>query len=76
LNSLGCINTTQLSTGRREKLPVNPFKLTGDALWKKANKFDKNNNLCKIEEAVDDEEMKNQTTLSLKKTRWESILNY
>jgi hypothetical protein len=31
--------------GRREKLPLNPSKSTGNALWKKANKFDRNNNL-------------------------------
>jgi hypothetical protein len=45
LDSLGYTNTTQLSTGKREKLPLNPSKLTGDTLWKKANKFDRNNNL-------------------------------
>jgi hypothetical protein len=42
---LGYINTTWLSTGRREKLPLNPSESTGDALWKKANEFDRNNNL-------------------------------
>jgi hypothetical protein len=41
----GYINITRLSTGRREKLPLNPSKSTGDALWKKANKFNRNNNL-------------------------------
>jgi hypothetical protein len=40
----GYINITQLLTGRREKLPLNPSKLTGDALWKKENEFDRNNN--------------------------------
>jgi hypothetical protein len=28
----GYINITRLSTGRREKLPLNPSKLIGDAL--------------------------------------------
>jgi hypothetical protein len=41
----GYINTTRLSTGRREKSPLNPSESTGDALWKKANKFNRNNNL-------------------------------
>jgi hypothetical protein len=44
LDSPGYINTTRISTGRREKLPLNPSKSTGDALWKKANEFDRNNN--------------------------------
>jgi hypothetical protein len=42
---LGCINTTRLSTGRREKSLLNPLKSIGDALWKKANEFEWNNNL-------------------------------
>jgi hypothetical protein len=32
-------------TGRREKSLLNPSESTGDALWKKANKFEWNNNL-------------------------------
>jgi hypothetical protein len=45
---LGCpgyINIIRLSTGRREKLPLNPSESTGDVLWKKENEFDRNNNL-------------------------------
>jgi hypothetical protein len=38
-------NTTRSSTGRREKSLLNPSKLTGNALWKKANEFEWNNNL-------------------------------
>jgi hypothetical protein len=41
----GYINTTQTSTGRREKSLLNPSESTGDALWKKANEFEWNNNL-------------------------------
>jgi hypothetical protein len=44
LDFLGYTNTTQLSTERRDKSPLNPSELTGDALWKKANEFDRNNN--------------------------------
>jgi hypothetical protein len=40
----GYTNTTQSSTGRREKSLLNPSKSTGDASWKKANEFDRNNN--------------------------------
>jgi hypothetical protein len=32
-------------TGKREKLPLNPSKSIGDALWKKANELDRNSNL-------------------------------
>jgi hypothetical protein len=39
------INTTRLSTGRREKSLLNPSESTGDASWKKANKSDRNSNL-------------------------------
>jgi hypothetical protein len=42
---LGYKDTTRLLTGRRDKLPSNPSELTGDALWKKATEFDRNNNL-------------------------------
>jgi Integrase zinc binding domain len=41
----GCTNTTQSSTGKREKLLLNPSESTGDALWGKANESDKNNSL-------------------------------
>jgi hypothetical protein len=41
-------------TRRREKLPLNPSKSTGDTLWKKANEF---------------EEPKNQMTLPLKEDK-------
>jgi hypothetical protein len=42
---LGYINTTQLLTGRREKLLGNPSKLTGDAFTKKGRGSERNSNL-------------------------------
>jgi hypothetical protein len=42
---LGCINTTQSLTGKREELLGNPTKLIGDALLKKDKESERNDNL-------------------------------